>query len=405
MLTRCGKGTRKMASKQNLAKFPAKFSRHFFFRATFPFVMLMLMLIWATSALGQATSDGYVSYTNDIVPSVPWSIHIVKIDRTARNVRLCTGLGGGNFLGMGIVSDQVKAVPAGGGSPLAAINGDFYEKARQYPGRPRDLQIRNGEVLTQPTGHACFWIDSAGNPQMTNIISRFRVIWPDGQSTPFGMNSDRTNGTLILYTAVLGASTLTDGGLEYVLEQSPGNDWLPLRAGRIYQARVRRINHLGNSPIEPHTVVLSLSSDLTNQVPPLKPGDTVQLSTESIPDLSGVEVAIGGGPTLVQDSQIMSWKGWVHLPQPRTALGWNKKYIYLVEVDGRQLDLSLGMTFTQLAKYLHDLGCEQAMNLDGGGSATLWAFGEVKNSPSEGQERPAPNSLVLVTSTPVAAAK
>jgi hypothetical protein len=219
------------------------------------------------------------------------------------------------------------------------------------------------------------------------------------------MNSDRTNGTLILYTAVLGASTLTDGGLEYVLEQSPGNDWLPLRAGRIYQARVRRINHLGNSPIEPHTVVLSLSSDLTNQVPPLKPGDTVQLSTESIPDLSGVEVAIGGGPTLVQDSQIMSWKGWVHLPQPRTALGWNKKYIYLVEVDGRQLDLSLGMTFTQLAKYLHDLGCEQAMNLDGGGSATLWAFGEVKNSPSEGQERPAPNSLVLVTSTPVAAAK
>ena len=34
------------------------------------------------------------------------------------------------------------------------------------------------------------------------------------------------------------------------------------------------------------------------------------------------------------------------------------------------------------------------MNLDGGGSATLWAFGMVKNSPSEGEERPAPNALV-----------
>jgi exopolysaccharide biosynthesis protein len=86
----------------------------------------------------------------------------------------------------------------------------------------------------------------------------------------------------------------------------------------------------------------------------------------------------------------------VHLPQPRTALGWNKKYFFLVEVDGRQLDVSLGMTFTQLAKYMLDLGCEQAMNLDGGGSATLWAFGAVKNSPSEGQERPAPNALVVV---------
>jgi hypothetical protein len=306
---------------------------------------------------------------------------------------------------MGIVSDQVKTLPAGMGSPLAAINGDFYEKAREYPGRPRDLQIRNGEVLTQPAGHACFWIDTNGNPQMTNIISRFRVIWPGGRSTPFGMNSERTNGMVVLYTAILGNSTLTDGGLEYVLEQSPGNDWLPLHAGRVYHARVRRINHLGNTPIDAQTVVLSIAPGLINQLPSLKPGDTLQLATESVPNLSGVDVAIGGGPTLVQDRQLMSWKGWVHLPQPRTALGWNQQYIFLVEVDGRQLDVSLGMTFTQLAKYLRDLGCDQAMNLDGGGSATVWAFGSVKNSPSEGQERPAPNALVVVNSNPVTAAK
>jgi hypothetical protein len=372
-------------------------------RAVFP--LWVLVLVWTTSAFGDATPDGCVSYTNDVEPSVPWSIHIVRIDRTAKNVRFCTALGGGSVLGMGIVSDQVKTLPPGAGSPLAAINGDFYEKARAYPGRPRDLQIRNGEVLTQPAGHACFWIDTNGNPQMTNIISRFRVIWPDGRSTPFGMNSERTNGMVVLYTAILGSSTLTDGGLEYVLEQSPGNDWLPLHAGRVYSARVRRINHLGNTPIDAQTAVLSVAPNLVNQLPSLKPGDTVQLATESVPNLSGVDVAIGGGPTLVQDRQLMSWKGWVHLPQPRTALGWNKQYIYLVEVDGRQLDLSLGMTFTQLAKYMHDVGCEQAINLDGGGSATLWAFGSVKNSPSEGQERPAPNALVVVTSNPVTAAK
>ncbi len=76
-------------------------------------------------------------------------------------------------------------------------------------------------------------------------------------------------------------------------------------------------------------------------------------------------------------------------------------------MDGRQLDVSLGMTFTQLAKYMRDLGCEQAMNLDGGGSATLWAFGAVKNSPSEGQERAAPNALVVVklNSNPATSAK
>ena len=74
-------------------------------------------------------------------------------------------------------------------------------------------------------------------------------------------------------------------------------------------------------------------------------------------------------------------------------------------VDGRQLDVSLGMTFAQLAKYLRKLGCEQAMNLDGGGSTTLWAFGDVRNSPSEGQERPAPNALVVVRKDSQPAAK
>jgi exopolysaccharide biosynthesis protein len=42
------------------------------------------------------------------------------------------------------------------------------------------------------------------------------------------------------------------------------------------------------------------------------------------------------------------------------------------------------------------LGCEEAMNFDGGGSATFWVLGNVMNSPSEGQERPSANALVLV---------
>lgn len=369
------------------------------------FQVLIFALAFANVAFAAGEADSCVSYTNEVVPSVPWSIHIVTIDRACKNVRFCTTLGGGNILGMDIVSDQVTRLSAGQGTPLAAINGDFYEKANEYPGRPRDLQIRNGEVLTQPTGHTCFWIDRHGNPQMTNIMSFFRVLWPNGKATPFEMNTERTNGMAVLYTAVLGNSTLTEGGIEYILEQSPGHEWLPLRAGRIYATRVRRLNSAGNSPLDTKTAVLSLSPDLLDRVPLMKPGDTLRLATESVPNLSGAEVAIGGGPALVQDSQVMTWNGWIHMPHPRTALGWNKHYIYLVEVDGRQLDLSLGMTLPQLAKYMLDLGCEQAMNLDGGGSATLWAFGAVKNSPSEGQERPAPNALVVVNPSPTTAAK
>ena len=54
------------------------------------------------------------------------------------------------------------------------------------------------------------------------------------------------------------------------------------------------------------------------------------------------------------------------------------------------------MSFSELAAYMIKLGCEQALNLDGGGSATLWVCGNVMNSPSEGHERPGANALVLV---------
>jgi exopolysaccharide biosynthesis protein len=68
----------------------------------------------------------------------------------------------------------------------------------------------------------------------------------------------------------------------------------------------------------------------------------------------------------------------------------------MVEVDGRQSNLSVGMTFPELANYFIKLGCTEAMNLDGGGSATFWALGAVRSSPSEGEERPSANALVLV---------
>jgi len=81
---------------------------------------------------------------------------------------------------------------------------------------------------------------------------------------------------------------------------------------------------------------------------------------------------------------------------PRTAIGWNSKYYFFVEVDGRQKRLSAGMTLDELTGLLEELGCENGMNLDGGGSATLWCLGKVRNSPCDGRERELANSLVAV---------
>lgn len=85
---------------------------------------------------------------------------------------------------------------------------------------------------------------------------------------------------------------------------------------------------------------------------------------------------------------------------PRTAVGWNGRCLFLVEVDGRQKNLSVGMTLDELAKLLTKLGCEEAMNFDGGGSATLWYDGQVRNSPCDRMEREIANCLVIVKKKP-----
>src|SRR6185369_16517264 len=115
---------------------------------------------------------------------------------------------------------QVKTLSPECGQPLAAINGDFYEKSEVYLGRPRDLQIHCGEVISSPAGHTCFWMDTEDRPHMTNVYSKFRVIWPDGKTTAIGLNQLREDDAVVLYTAATGTSTRTAGGSELILERS-----------------------------------------------------------------------------------------------------------------------------------------------------------------------------------------
>jgi len=362
--------------------------------------VLFCLLFWSAAVPGSGATNGPSShergfvYRHDQVRDVPWSIHIVKVDRARTDLEFHTAMGGGSVLGMGLVSDQARSLPARLGRPVAAINGDFYRRGRYYGGDPEGLQIVDGELVSAPfPTRISLWIDAAGNPHRTNVVSNFAVTWPDGTTTPIGLNEDRGYDEAVLYTAVMGRSTRTSGGSEVILERKADKPWLPLRASQTYTAQVRQVRDVGNSPLSSDVMVLSIGRALPH--PKVAPGDVLKISMATSPDLSGARTAIGGGPTLLHGGTAMSFSGF-QMRHPRSAIGWNKDYIFLVEVDGRQRGLSIGMTLPELADYMLKLGCEEAMNFDGGGSATLWVMGNVMNSPSEGQERPAANSLVLV---------
>ena len=156
-------------------------------------------------------------------------------------------------------------------------------------------------------------------------------------------------------------------------------------------------------------MVLSVGRQLSGIVPTVKVGDVLKISTASSPDLAGVKFAIGGGPRLVDKGRPVKQK----MPEnaagalayelrsiferhPRSAIGWSKKYFYLVEVDGRQRNLSVGMTLDELGEYMAKLGCEEVMSLDGGGSAMFWVDGRIANKPCDGGERAVANAVVIV---------
>ena len=336
------------------------------------------------------------TYQNDHVESVPWSIHIGKLDRANTDYELHTTLAKDTIFGLNSLSDQMKAFPLEQGRPIASINGDFYRNERTpYQGDPKGLQIMQGELVSGPCDWSCFWIDAQGNPHMTNVLSLFRVTWANGTHTTIGFNEERPNDGAVLYTPRLGSSTRTSGGRELVLERDGQKPWLPIKAGETYSARVRQVRPSGDTPLTPDILVLSLGPGLLSKVPEAAPGTTLTIAMTTVPDLKGSPTAMGGGPALVRNGKPMEWHN-TQLRHPRTAIGWNSRYFYMVEVDGRQHGLSVGMTYPELADYMAKLGCDEALNLDGGGSATFWLYGQVVNSPSEGHERETANGLTVV---------
>lgn len=120
-----------------------------------------------------------------------------------------------------------------------------------------------------------------------------------------------------------------------------------------------------------------------------------------------MRTAIGGGPVLLQDGRVMitneeelKFAGRaINDRHPRTAIGYTRdNRMIVLAVEGRNPGRAEGATLVQLADMLRELGCVEALNLDGGGSSCLLINGKetIKPSDKEGQ-RPVPAVLIVKT--------
>jgi hypothetical protein len=117
---------------------------------------------------------------------------------------------------------------------------------------------------------------------------------------------------------------------------------------------------------------------------------------------SGVYAGLGGGVFFLMDGAYRAPTDGTEADRhPRTAVCFNEDALHFVVVDGRRPRWSIGMTMAEMAAFCgENLGATWGINLDGGGSSTMWVGGEVINQPSGGEERPVPDGLMMVSLQP-----
>lgn len=117
--------------------------------------------------------------------------------------------------------------------------------------------------------------------------------------------------------------------------------------------------------------------------------------------------AVAGTPWLVRGGQVRSaaddaaCAALCARTHPRTAVGLagQGRWLLVVLAEGRRPPVA-GVTLVQLSQLMRELGADDAINLDGGGSSTLWLQGRavMARPANEPQERALSNVVSIVYS-------
>ena len=90
-------------------------------------------------------------------------------------------------------------------------------------------------------------------------------------------------------------------------------------------------------------------------------------------DLSNIAHAISGFGFVLRDGELTLKNNPKSKFAPRTGYGLSKdkRYMYIVAIDGRQEKYSIGANTYEVGQWLKYLGAYSGLNMDGGGSTTL----------------------------------
>ena len=286
------------------------------------------------------------------------------------------------------VSNMVKDAKA-----IAGVNGTFFGKA----GEPLGVLMINSELVSYSIyDRTALIIDGKKDCYIDNFALYGESSIEGIKVQVAGINEKRQAGETIAYTPRFGKETSEDGpGIilsvigDEVKNISRTRGWIP-----------------------PDGYAISLDPSYYEALKDkIRIGTRVHTSLKLIPlsGLSNIDIkhVIGGGPRLMKAGQIYISKNSERFQSDiaksraaRTAVGITKDgLLAFATVDkcqkGPDREKSVGVTLEELAQIMKELGCVDAMNLDGGSSSTMVLSSEVINSPSGGSEKAVSNGILI----------
>lgn len=304
----------------------------------------------------------------------PVQVNVLEIDPHHPGVEISPALASNRMGAKNNVANIVSSHQA-----LAGINGSFF---KQDVGIPLGLMMINQELISGPIyDRVALGITPNNDIVMSRIRLAGELVLPDGRKVPLhNINQPRIRpDATVVYSSRWGgtAPAMPTHGMQVQIRNS----------------HVTMVSNTAPLPIPRDGVVISgtVSPEMT-KLASLQPNLFVQLNLYTLPDWSGMKHAIGGGPWLVHSGQPFVDMGAQHFTsrslgfrEPRSAVGVTSDgKMLLVTVDGRQKNVSVGMTLYELAYLMQKLGAVEAMNLDGGSSTQMSINGKTVNHPSSG---------------------
>jgi hypothetical protein len=330
----------------------------------------------------------------------PLAIHVVSVRADRGDVRIGSVVADDSLVSRGeTVGSMARRTRA-----VAGINGDFFDIGNTN--RPVNMVVRAGALLQLPYKRYVLAVTHDGVPHIAEFTFTGQVVI-DQRSMPLdGLDEmPQAEGGLSLLTPLYGRvpprDTVTLAALE-PLEGVP-----PL-------ARYRVTGLVDNLSPQPPGYYLAIGLSDYGVVNTPDPNTVVTVSGDLAPfALNSITAAIGGGALILHDG---AWyddadapyreENWRRMPCSGAAIAPDGRLL-LVEVDGRQPELSVGVTRIEFAALMRSLGATEGLLLDGGGSSTLAvrrlgdSVADVVNSPSDGKERPVADGIFVYSTAPV----